>query len=220
LRLAVFDCDGTLVDSQHSIVAAMYAACDTHDYPKPSAEAVRRMVGLPLTEAFARLMPDQDPEAHDLLRQSYAEAFFTMRQKGEVVEPLYPGVLEALDGVEAAGWLMGMATGKSMRGLVATLGSHGLGERFVTLQTSDKALGKPNPDMLYQAMNEAGVDAAWTVMIGDTTYDMEMAVNAGTLAVGVAWGYHEAEELRDAGAYAVIGEFSELTGVLEELVTD
>jgi len=217
LRLAVFDCDGTLVDSQHSIVAAMHAACDVHDYPKPSAAAVRRMVGLPLTEAFARLLPDHGPETHDRLRESYAEAFLAMRRNDEVQEPLYPGVREALDGVEAAGWLMGMATGKSMRGLVATLGRHGLGERFVTLQTADTALGKPNPDMLYQAMNEAGVDAAMTVMIGDTTYDMEMAVNAGTLAVGVAWGYHEAEELRDAGAYAVIGEFSELTGVLHDL---
>ncbi len=218
LRLVVFDCDGTLVDSQESIVAAMQTACAAHDLPEPDAESIRRMVGLPLVEAFARLLPHTDADAHERLRLSYSEAFFTMRQNGLVSEPLYPGATAALDAVKASGWLAGIATGKSMRGLVATLERHRLSDRFATLQTSDKAQGKPSPDMLNQAMSETGVEAAMTVMIGDTTFDMEMARNAGTLAVGVAWGYHPASELRQSGAHEVIGDFDELMPVLENLV--
>jgi phosphoglycolate phosphatase len=196
----------------------MHTACAAHDLPKPDAGSIRRMVGLPLVETFARLLPDTDAKTHERLRLSYSEAFFTMRQNGLLSEPLYPGAMAALKAVEDGGWLIGMATGKSMRGLVATLDRHRLGDRFVTLQTSDKARGKPNPDMLHQAMSETGVPANMTVMIGDTTFDMEMARSAGTFAVGVAWGYHPADELRGAGADEVIGDFDELIQVLENLV--
>ncbi len=220
LRLAVFDCDGTLVDSQESIIAAMHMACETHNLPKPDAGSIRRMVGLSLVETFARLFPHTDAEDCERLRLSYSEAFFTMRQNGLVSEPLYPGATAALDAIKANGWLIGMATGKSMRGLVATLDRHRLGDRFATLQTADKAQGKPNPDMLHQAMGETGAQAAMTVMVGDTTFDMEMARNAGTLAVGVAWGYHPAGELRKAGAHEVIEDFGELIPVLENLVVN
>jgi phosphoglycolate phosphatase len=217
VRLAVFDCDGTLVDSQHAIVAAMHASCDAHGFPRPAPEAVRRMVGLPLAEAFARLLPDIGADACERLRDSYKEVFFALRRGGHVSEPLYPGAREGLQALEDDGWLLGVATGKALRGLVATLEKHGLTERFVTLQTSDRAQGKPHPDMLLRAMAETGASGRGTVMIGDTTYDMEMARNADTLAVGVAWGYHGTGELRAAGAHTVVDDFAQLPGTIENL---
>jgi len=217
LRLAVFDCDGTLLDSQHSIVAAMHAACDARGLPRPPAEAVRRLVGLPLLSTIQVLFPGVDPDEHARVRASYSEAYHAMRLNGRMHDPLYPGALDALAAIEGAGWLLGLATGKSHRGLVATLDSHGLIERFVTLQTADRALGKPHPDMLLKAMSETGAEASATVMIGDTTYDMEMARSAGTFALGVAWGYHGAEDLRAAGAHGVVATFDQLPRALEAL---
>ncbi len=105
-----------------------------------------------------------------------------------------------------------------IRGLVATLNTHAIQDRFVTLQTADLSHGKPNPDMLYKAMAETGTDARATVMIGDTSFDMEMARNAGTLAVGVAWGYHEVEELIQAGAHRVVERYDELPEAIENLM--
>ena len=215
LRLAVFDCDGTLVDSQHSIVASMNAAFDAQNYPKPDAEAVRRVVGLPLHVAMERLRPDADPDVYKQLANSYSEAFQHLREKGEVTDPLYPGVMDILSVLEDAGWILGIATGKGRRGLLATLETHGLVERFQTLQTADSAPGKPNPGMLLNAMGETGADPTGTVMIGDTTFDMEMALAAGTMAVGVSWGYHPEEHLHKAGAHVVIDNFAALPGELK-----
>jgi phosphoglycolate phosphatase len=215
--LAVFDCDGTLVDSQRSIVAAMHAACDARGLPRPPAEAVRRLVGLPLLSTIQVLFPGIDPDEHARVRTSYAEAYHAMRLNGLMHDPLYPGALDAIAAIEGAGWLLGLATGKSHRGLVATLDSHGIIERFVTLQTADRALGKPHPDMLLKAMSETGAEATATVMIGDTTFDMEMARSAGTFALGVAWGYHDIEDLRAAGAHGVVATFDQLPRTLEAL---
>ena len=218
LRLAVFDCDGTLVDSQHSILASVHAACDAHDLPRPEADAVKRIVGLPLKVGIARLWPDEDAEAHAVIAGFYRDHFNRLRAAGAVTEPLFPGVLDGLAAFEGAGWLLGIATGKSHKGLLGSLGEHGLSERFVTLQSADTAAGKPSPDMLLRAMAETGAKAETTVMIGDTTFDMEMALNAGTLAVGVAWGYHEPEELLATGAHAVAGAFHELPAAVEDLM--
>ncbi len=176
------------------------------------------MVGLPLTEAFARLLPDISPDACERLRDSYKEVFLALRRSGHVSEPLYPGAREGLQALEDDGWLLGVATGKAMRGLVATLENHGLMDRFVTLQTADRAHGKPHPDMLLRAMTETGAARQGTVMIGDTTYDMEMARNADTLAVGVAWGYHGTGELRAAGAHTVVDGFTQLPGAIENIL--
>ncbi len=176
------------------------------------------MVGLPLEEAIALLFPDMEPDKVLAVREGYRNVFSALRQKGEVHEPLYHGTLDALKVLEEAGWLLGVATGKAMRGLVATLNTHAIQDRFVTLQTADLSHGKPNPDMLYKAMAETGTDARATVMIGDTTFDMEMARNAGTLAVGVAWGYHEVEELIQAGAHRVVERYDELPEAIENLM--
>lgn len=218
VRLAVFDCDGTLVDSQHSIVASVHAACSVHGLPLPAADAVRRIVGLPLMEGIARLWPDASADEHTTMVGFYRQHFAELRAAGGIHEPLYPGVLEALASLEESGWLLGVATGKSLKGLHASLDGHGLQRRFSTVQTADSAPGKPNPGMLLQAMAEVGAAPHTTVMIGDTTFDMEMARNAGTRAVGVAWGYHQAEELLDAGAEAVVALCCDLPETIRVLM--
>ena len=218
LKLAVFDCDGTLVDSQHSIVSAMHAAFDALGLERPGAEAVRRVVGLPLTPAIALLAPGVDGAVHDSLTEGYKDAFGRLRRQGEVADPLYPGARDAIAELQDAGWILGIATGKSRRGLLMTLEQHGLTGRFVTLQTSDTGPGKPHPDMLFRAMAETGAEAPLTVMIGDTTFDMEMARSAGTLVIGVSWGYHEVDELRGAGAHMIIDDYGALAKTAETLM--
>lgn len=218
LRLAVFDVDGTLIDSQNSIVAAMGHAWESHGLVPPERESTLRVVGLPLVEAIARLAPDESPERVQSMRTSYAAEWTRMRDEGRLSEPLFPGALTVLDDLERDGWLLGVATGKSRRGLDKALEAHKLAPRFVTLQTSDVSQGKPHPEMLIKAMAETGADPAATAMIGDTTFDIQMARNAGTYAVGVAWGYHEVSELWAAGAHAVIDDFAELPRTLLTLV--
>ena len=218
IRLAVFDCDGTLVDSQHSIVAAMRAACAVHRLDEPSAEQVRRVVGLHLLEAIRVLLPACAEDTLSRIQASYIAAYQDLRAQGLVNDPLYPGARETIERLNALGWILGVATGKSHRGLMATLDRHAMTNRFVTFQTSDRAAGKPHPEMLHKAMAEAGAEAAATVMIGDTTFDMEMARAARTRAVGVAWGYHAADELRAAGAEIIVSDFAELPSVLDALL--
>ena len=214
VRLAVFDCDGTLVDSQHSIVASMYAAFEHHGFEIPEAEAVRRVVGLPLDVAIRHLAPHVDEAFSQEVSETYKSAFYDLRQAGDVEEPLFAGISDVLDRLDAAGWLMGVATGKSHRGLSATLHHHHIYDRFVTHQTADRAHGKPHPDMMHKAMSATGVNTDDTIMIGDTTFDIEMAKNAGVRSIGVTWGYHQPQELLDAGAACVVTTADELASAL------
>lgn len=217
IRLAVFDCDGTLVDGQHSIIASMTHAFEAHGLAPPAADAVRHVVGLPLRDAIVRLLPDVADADHARLENGYVEAYSALRRRGAVNDPLFPGAVETLDALDRAGWILAIATGKGRRGLLATLESHGIADRFAILQTSDHGPGKPNPDMLLNAMSEAGAAPAATVMIGDTVYDMEMARRAGTMAVGVAWGYHPEQQLRRAGADAMVRRFADIPDTLASL---
>jgi phosphoglycolate phosphatase len=209
-RLAIFDCDGTLVDSQHNIGAAMDACFAAAGLPAPPRAATRRVVGLSLFEAMQVLHPEGDDARHEALSESYKSCFQRMRAEGEAHEPLYDGIIAALDALEADGWLLGVATGKSDRGLDLVLAGHDLARRFVTLQTADRHPSKPHPSMIEQAMAEAGAALETTVMIGDTRYDIAMAHNAGVRAIGVAWGYHDEAELFEEGADAVARHPSEL----------
>ena len=217
-RLIIFDCDGTLVDSQRTIIGAMNRAFDGLNFPCPSGDAIRRVVGLSLSESMARLLPEGSAGDHERLVEGYRSAFLEMRSASDYEEPLYPGVVEALARVEEDGMLAGVATGKSLRGLEATLRHHGIHDRFVTLQTADRNPGKPHPAMVRRAVAEAGAEPGTTTVVGDTTYDMEMARAAGAYAVGVSWGYHPVGELRSVGAHAVIDRFQDLAGVLTTLL--
>ncbi len=216
-RLIVFDCDGTLVDSQHNIVLAMRRAFAMNDLPEPEAQAVLRTVGLSLDYAMAALWPAGGFQLRSSLVEDYRRASQQLRALGTPESPLYDGAAEAIIGLNGAGYMLGVATGKSRRGLRNMLENFDLAHYFITLQTADDAPSKPHPGMVEQAMAEAGVTAGETVVVGDTSFDMEMAANAGARAVGVSWGYHEAEELHRAGALTVIDDFAVLPGVIQEL---
>ena len=214
MRLVIFDCDGTLVDSQHVIIECMRMAFQSRGLTPPLPYDVKRIVGLALAEAIHRLHPEGDSVLIANLVDSYKECFVELRAKPDLNEPLYEGVAEVLTCLEEQEYILGIATGKSRRGLLATLETHGLRKHFTTLQTTDDAPGKPHPGMLEQAMAETGTDKHESVFIGDTIFDMEMATNAGTGAFGVSWGYHEVAELRVAGAHLVMDKICELPPLL------
>ncbi|RIA37824.1 phosphoglycolate phosphatase [Hephaestia caeni] len=203
-RLAIFDCDGTLVDSQANICRAVEEAFTAHRIEPPPRIAIRRIVGLSLVEAMRMLLPEAQADDHARLADTYKQIFSSMRITGGLAdEPLFDGVADMLGTLDADGWLLGVATGKSDRGLGYILAAHGLSARFVTLQTADRHPSKPHPSMIEAAIAEAGAAPETSVMIGDTSFDMAMARAAGTRAVGVAWGYHARDELTAAGAHAI-----------------
>jgi phosphoglycolate phosphatase len=218
LRLVVFDVDGTLVDSQADILGAMAAAFGAMELPVPERAAVLGIVGLSLDHAMPRLAPDLPAAAHAELVHRYKEAYAGLRARGRVEEtsPLYHGAREMLDVLaQEDDLLLGIATGKSRRGLDVLLQAHGLGHRFVTQQVADHHPSKPHPSMLLAALAETGVDPAAAVMVGDTSYDMEMARAAGLRAVGVRWGYHAAPAL--ASADVLINGWGDLPRALDGL---
>ena len=221
MALIIFDCDGTLVDSQHMICAAMRQAYEANSLSVPEREHLLSIVGLSLPDAFRRLAAHSAAGAEhpvDSLVTCYKDAFAALRRSDDHLEPLYPGAREAIDALAARpDTLLGIATGKSQRGVRAVLGRHGLLERFATIQTSDDAPSKPHPGMVLAAMRETGAAPQDTVVVGDTVFDLEMACAAGAHAIGVAWGYHLPSALREAGAHAVIERFAELVPTLDRL---
>ena len=215
MRLAVFDCDGTLVDGQADVCAAMDQAFAAQGLAAPDRHLTRRMVGLSLPEAMRKLLPAGDPAVHDALAAHYRDAYRARRTAGVLDEPLFEGIAALLERLRAAGWLLGVATGKSDRGLAHCLATHGIAAQFVTLQTADRHPSKPHPAMLEAAMAAVGASPSETAMIGDTSYDVAMARAAGVRAIGVAWGYHPPAELVGAGAHAIADDAVALFDLLE-----
>ncbi len=214
VRLAIFDCDGTLVDSQANICRAMIEAFAIEKLTPPADPAIRRVVGLSLTEAMRALLPEAEHGLHVRLGETYKRAFQGMRGRGQVDEPLFPGIAEALRALDAEGWMLGVATGKSDRGLRHCLETHGIEHLFVSLQTADRHPSKPHPSMALQAMADAGAVPETSFMIGDTSFDIGMGINAGCTTIGVAWGYHAADELFDEGAHFVADRPEQLPDIL------
>lgn len=212
-RLVVFDCDGTLADSGPSIVHAVRAAFAELGLRPPSEREIRRRVGLSLDHFVASL--GVDPAVVDTARllRSYREHFSRYRAHNGT-DPFFDGIDALLDDLLARKVLLGVATGKSRRGLRRLLEDHGRLAHFVTLQTSDDAPSKPDPTMIRQALDECAVEAEQAVVVGDTVYDVEAAVRAGVDAVGVAWGHHEPDELRAAGAGVVATDRPHLRRIL------
>ncbi|WP_404480606.1 HAD-IA family hydrolase [Novosphingobium sp. BL-52-GroH] len=204
MKLAVFDCDGTLVDGQAPICEAMEAAFAAFSLPAPSRGAIRRAVGLSLPQAIRQLLPESDAARQDAMAEAYKLSFRTAREQGRVAQPLFPGIADTLRALHGAGWTLGVATGMSDRGLAFCLDANGIAGLFVTLQTADRHPSKPHPAMLEQALAEAGALPSEAVMIGDTAYDIQMATTAHVRAIGVDWGYHHPRELLAAGAEAVV----------------
>ena len=214
-RLAIFDCDGTLVDSQANICIAMEHAFAEAGMVPPPRYAIRRIVGLSLFEIMRTLLPNANSAVHSEMVERYRTSYLTMRNNGLEHEPLYDGIAALLCKLDESGWLLGVATGKSDRGLERCLDGHGIKELFVSLQTADRHPSKPHPSMIHQALVDAGAKASDAVMIGDTFYDIKMGVAAGCKTIGVGWGYHPLNELREAGADAVAETMDELKAILE-----
>lgn len=220
LRLVVFDIDGTLIDSQEFILAAMKRAFANADFPEPSRADVLSIVGLSLDRAVSVLLPDLSPSENANAVELYKQSFLDLRaeQGGEHNVPMYPGARDALERLHLQDeTLMGVATGKAMRGLVHAYDSHDLHKFFVTSQTADGHPSKPHPSMLQSALHETGVDVGRAVMVGDTEFDIEMGVAAGFATIGVSWGYHSVDRVKAAGADIIIDDFSELDTALHRL---
>jgi phosphoglycolate phosphatase len=214
--LIVFDCDGTLADSQHIITEAMRFAFQSNGLVAPERSSVLRIVGLSLDEAVAALAPDQCPAKRDEVVRVFRERSAALRLNANAREPLFPGAASLLQKLaEREDVILGLATGKSTRSVARIIEQNDLRGIFTTIQTADDAPSKPHPAMLFQAMKETGVPAETTVMIGDTTYDIQMAASANIASIGVTWGYHTMGELRRAGAKRIVHSFAELAGALD-----
>ncbi len=215
MKLAIFDCDGTLVDGQVDVCRSMDIAFTSAGLVPPDANRVRRIVGLSLGVAVRELAPDISEDQAREVTEHYKSAFRTRRETGLLREPLYDGIAETLRALRESGWVLAVATGKSDRGLNACLAGHGLADLFVSLQTADRHPSKPHPAMIEAALFEAGASPHQAVMIGDTSFDMAMAKAAGVRAIGVAWGYHPPAELAAAGAAEVVEAVADLANTLE-----
>lgn len=210
-KLVLFDCDGTLVDSQHMIVATMMEAFAKVGHAPPDRAGILSIIGLSLPEAISRLDSSLDEDAVALVVEAYRDTYQAMKFRLAETAPLYPGAFDALMALAARDdVLLGIVTGKSRRGLDAILETHGLTNLFAVLRTADDGPSKPHPFMVVDAVAALGGEVSRTVVVGDTGYDMLMARAAGAFALGVTWGYNGRDELAEAGAQAFASIFSEV----------
>jgi phosphoglycolate phosphatase len=204
--LVVFDWDGTLFDSTALIVQCIQAAAADLGLPAPSAEQAAYVIGLGLHDALKHAVPDLPVERYPELGLRYRHHYFARQH--ELV--LFPGTLQMLNGLKARSHWLAVATGKSRRGLDEALRTAQLKDVFDATRTADETASKPDPTMLLELMREFGVDPARTLMIGDTTHDLQLAVNAGTACVGVSFGAHGHESFAPFAPLAVAHSTADL----------
>ena len=216
VKLALFDVDGTLVDSQALIRQSMTRAFQSVNQPVPAN--ILSIVGLSLPQAVFKLAPDLDAATRDQVVEAYKQSYFELRAGG-APSPLYDGAMEVIS--QLAGRddvLLGVATGKSRSGLDHMLEAFDLNRIFVTQQCADNHPSKPHPSMVLTALAETGVEARDAIMIGDTSFDMEMGRAAGAKTLGVTWGYHGVDALIQA--HRVVTEYTQMSDALNELWAD
>jgi phosphoglycolate phosphatase len=219
MRLIIFDMDGTLVDTVGLIVETVTDAFTAINEPVPTETAIRAISGITAREAMGILSPTAGPERIDEIVESYRSHY--RARAGVEREPLFRGALAALDELQTReDTILAVATGKGYNGAITLLERHQILDRFHSVQTPDHNRGKPDPQMIYTAMEKAGATKAETVMIGDTVHDMRMGKAAGVQALGVAWGYHEVTELLAAGADVIVESFAELVPAIDRMFQD
>ena len=215
MKLVLFDCDGTIVDSASVIETCMARTFVDFGYAEPEGSATRGIIGLTLDIAIARLLARAVDTEIAAMTARYKEHFFRYREEGGKPEPLYAGMdtliadLSARDDV-----LLGVVTGKSRRGLEAILAHHDLRHHFLTIRTSDDCPSKPHPAMVLECCSEAGIDAQQTFVIGDAIYDMMMAVSAGACPIGVDWGYASTTDLLASGARHLVSTADDISALI------
>ncbi len=216
-RLVIFDVDGTLVDSQAEIIGAMAASYASENIVLPARPVILSIVGLSLAEAFAHLLPDADAPRRSRMVQAYRDAFSALHGPDQIdLSPLYPGALDVLRQLHARPDMqLAIATGKSQRGLDRIIERHDLTGFFVSRQTADMHPSKPHPAMIHAALAESGVSTDNAVMVGDTTYDIDMGRAAGVKTIGVGWGYHLPTDLN---ADALIDSFADLPAAIDRVL--
>jgi phosphoglycolate phosphatase len=215
VRLVLFDCDGTLVDSGALIVAAAEDAFREFGEDPPDEVTLRAAIGLSVAECMEFWRPAMAADDRAAIGSAFGRHYWKYRASGVHAEPLFPGMLDLLDRLaEESDVLLGIVTGNSRRGLDSILAHHELADRFVTFQTACRHPSKPHPAMVLRALEETGAEASATAVIGDTSYDILMAKAAGVLPVGVAWGNHPVERLLEAGAAHVAHHPDELHPIL------
>jgi phosphoglycolate phosphatase len=218
-RLAIWDVDGTLVDSRAVIQACMERAFRQSGLPPPEYDATRRVIGISLVEALTILAPpDIGPARLEILVDHYKNAFTVQRATPGHHEPMYDGALDVLDRLKQNGWRLAIATGKTHRGLDGLFAKHPIRSYFDTVWCADDGPGKPHPFMVEQAMQSLGCAPGESLMIGDAVHDMAMARAAGVRALGVSWGFGKADELEEAGAHEVHHDFRSLTESLRAFI--
>jgi phosphoglycolate phosphatase len=204
--LIVFDWDGTVMDSTAVIAGSIQAACRDLDLPVPSDEAARHVIGMGLAQALRHAVPDAPEEMLQPMVERYRHHYLA---QDEAI-PLFAGAREMIAELHDAGYLLAVATGKSHIGLDRALRSSGMGIYFHAMRTADRTFSKPHPAMLLEIMDELGVESARVLMVGDTTHDLQMAINAGVDAVGMTHGAHPQEQLGELQPLALLDDFGEL----------
>jgi len=220
MHLVVFDCDGTLVDSQHAIIAATEQALMSEGLALPDRQTILSSVGLPLEIIMQRHAPDADQAMIDRMLDNYRGESLRLAQQDDRGQVMFPGMRDTIAWLGAMeNVVMGIVTMKSRRGLNRVVDAYDIRAYFQALKSADDGPGKPAPDLLLNCMSELNVDAEKTVMVGDTSFDMMMARAAGAYTIGVAWGYQTVEELEESGAQEIVHTPEELNRSLKVFVS-
>lgn len=204
--LIVFDWDGTVMDSTAVIATSIQSACRDLGLTVPTDEAARHVIGMGLAQALQHAVPDAPEHLYQPLADRYRYYFLAQDQ----TIPLFAGAAETIAELHEAGYSLAVATGKSRKGLDRVMDSSGLRDYFHASRTADETFSKPHPAMLQEIMDELGIGAERVLMVGDTTHDLQMAINAGVDAVGMTYGAHPKDQLRELQPLALLDDFHEL----------